>query len=138
MGRYELRGNVPYKMCSNPDCKRGMQPITNYFKGQAMCKTCYNERYRYRNSSAYRVTLQPRVTVEKEIQMNMAEAERTGRIGGAHSCPICGMTHHNHKDAERCCKPALLEYWTKQGCPELAYDGSERGRHVAFRLGDKI
>jgi hypothetical protein len=32
------------------------------------------------------------------------KAEREGRVGGAHRCPICGMKFHTTREAESCCE----------------------------------
>jgi hypothetical protein len=43
---------------------------------------------------------QPSATYE----MLLKRAEREGRIGGKHQCPICGMKYRKERDASNCCK----------------------------------
>jgi hypothetical protein len=34
----------------------------------------------------------------------LRKAEKEGRLGGAHRCPICGMRFHTSREAESCCE----------------------------------
>jgi hypothetical protein len=36
--------------------------------------------------------------------MLLKKAEREGRIGGKHRCPICGMRFRKEREANDCCK----------------------------------
>jgi hypothetical protein len=37
-------------------------------------------------------------------EMLLQKAEREGRIGGKHNCPVCGMKYRSEKEALDCCK----------------------------------
>lgn len=36
--------------------------------------------------------------------MLIEKAEREGRIGGKHRCPVCGMRYRKERDASTCCR----------------------------------
>jgi hypothetical protein len=36
--------------------------------------------------------------------MLLKKAEREGRLGGKHKCPICGMRFRREREAADCCK----------------------------------
>ena len=38
------------------------------------------------------------------FEMLLKKAEREGRIGGKHQCPVCGMKFKSEKDANSCCR----------------------------------
>ena len=38
------------------------------------------------------------------FEMLLKKAEREGRIGGKHQCPVCGMRFKSDKDARSCCR----------------------------------
>ena len=43
-------------------------------------------------------------TSSTTYNMLIKKAEKEGRLGGAHKCPICGMRSHTSREAEICCE----------------------------------
>lgn len=41
----------------------------------------------------------------REMESNLFDAIKTGRIGGKYSCEICGITTHKREEAQVCCTP---------------------------------
>jgi hypothetical protein len=37
-------------------------------------------------------------------EMLLKKAEREGRLGGKHRCPVCGMRFKNEREANACCR----------------------------------
>jgi hypothetical protein len=37
-------------------------------------------------------------------ELLLEKAEREGRIGGKHQCPVCGMKYKKEREASDCCK----------------------------------
>jgi len=39
----------------------------------------------------------------------LRRAREEGRVGGKHSCPVCGMRFHREEEALECCKHFLQQ-----------------------------